>query len=93
MILYVKDHCAFSARALKAVEVLGAELTIKNKKDEGVIDEVVAKGGKQQFPFLFDEESNTTLYESEEIVKYLCEKFGGNPEDFSQEVADICSLD
>lgn len=33
-------------------------------------------GGKQQFPFLVDPNTGTQLYESEDIIDYLCEEYG-----------------
>jgi len=90
MILFVKEHCAFSKRALKAAEVLQAPVTIKYKSEEGVIDEVVALGGKKQFPFLVDEENDVKMYESGAIVGYLCEKFGGNPDDHGEIEPHMC---
>lgn len=39
-------------------------------------------GGKQQFPFMVDENNGKQLYESDEIVKYLYQTYGdsaGNP--------------
>lgn len=91
MILYVKDHCAFSRRVLNAVETLGVELTIKNKKDEGVIDELVAVGGKQQFPCLVCGDGKV-LYESDDIVSYLCSTMSGNPDDFPG-AAHVCPVE
>lgn len=90
MMLYVKEHCAFSAKALRAVEALKVPITIKYKSEPGVIDEVVEKGGKQQFPFLVDEENGVKMYECEDIVNYLCEQYGGNPTDFNELVAHVC---
>ena len=92
MILYVKEHCPYSKKALKAVEALGATVTIKVKGEDGVVDELVARGGKRQFPCLFDEETNEALYESDAIVQRLCEKFGGNPSEYSDEVGDVCPV-
>ena len=39
---------------------------------------VRAAGGKEQFPFLVDENTGRTLYESDAIVRYLYETYGGN---------------
>ena len=33
-------------------------------------------GGKTQFPFLLDENTDTKLYESEDIIHYLFEQYG-----------------
>jgi len=38
--------------------------------------EVAAKGGQQQFPFLVDPNSGTSMYESEDIIDYLYATYG-----------------
>ena len=91
MILYVKEHCAFSKRALEAVDALKVPVTIKYKSEEGVIDELVGTGGKQQFPCLVCDDG-TVLYESMDIVAYLCKEYGGNVEDFSSEIKHVCPV-
>ncbi len=37
-----------------------------------------AAGGPEQFPFLVDENTGRELYESDAIVRYLYETYGGN---------------
>ena len=47
---------------------------------------VQEKGGKQQFPFLVDENSGVALYESQDIIHYLFQhyvKTGKTPQKFS----------
>ena len=39
---------------------------------------VRAAGGKEQFPLLVDRNTGRTLYESDAIVRYLYETYGGN---------------
>ncbi|KAK4385578.1 hypothetical protein Sango_2681800 [Sesamum angolense] len=34
-------------------------------------------GGREQFPFLVDPNTGTSMYESSDIVKYLFEQYGG----------------
>lgn len=74
-ILYVKSGCAFCARVLAQAELLGVELELKNIADEGVAEELVARGGMQQVPYLVDEEKGVEMYESDAIVAYLNERF------------------
>ena len=76
MTLYVKTGCGYWARALAAAEELGIELNIKNVADEGVREELASLGGKQQEPFLVDEECDVQMYESEAIIQYFEEKVG-----------------
>lgn len=74
--LYVKDGCPYCAAVLAKVDDLGLEVNKKNIADEGVIDELVEKGGKQQEPYLIDEEHGVSMYESADIVEYLDRTYG-----------------
>ena len=38
------------------------------------LDELMEKGGKRQVPFLVDEENGVSMYESDDICRYLEEK-------------------
>jgi len=80
--LYVKDHCRHSKKALDALEELGVQFTEKNIKDPLVLAELMERGGKRQVPFLDDDnmtpllvDDDVEMYESDDIVKYLTEKF------------------
>lgn len=92
LILYVKDHCPYSKKALAAVTALNATVTIKTKGEDGVVDEVVARGGKRQFPFLFNEDTGDALYDSDAIVKHLCDAFGGDPSNYNDAVGTVCPV-
>ena len=37
----------------------------------------MAAGGKRQTPFLVDEERQITMYESDDIIEYLADTYGG----------------
>lgn len=75
--LYIKDGCPFCRKALDAIDTLGLTVEYKNKKDAGVVDELIARGGKSQFPYLVDSDRNVEMYESDDIVRYLHETYGG----------------
>jgi glutathione S-transferase len=46
--------------------------------------EAQAIGGKQQFPLLIDDNTNTILYESSEIVSYLIRTYANKPTRFKR---------
>ncbi len=69
--LYVKTGCPYCAKVLAAGEELGIEFDLKNVADEGITEELVARGGKSQMPYLVDSESGTEMYESDDIIEYL----------------------
>lgn len=69
--MYVKTGCPYCAMALAKVDDLGLEINELNIADPGVLDELMEKGGKRQVPYLVDESTGTTMYESADIVDYL----------------------
>lgn len=74
--LYVKTGCPYCAKVIRIVDALGLEVTYKNKNDEGVIDELMARGGKSQYPYLIDEKQGVEMYESEDIIEHLRKFYG-----------------
>ena len=71
LILYVKIHCPYCEKVLTRARELGVELETRNIADERYLDELMRVGGKRQVPFLVDEEHSHSMYESDDIVKYL----------------------
>ena len=69
--LYVKTGCPFCAKVLDEMEALGVQATLKNIADPGIAEELIARGGKRQVPYLIDEERDVEMYESGDIVAYL----------------------
>jgi glutaredoxin 3 len=76
MQLYIKQGCPFCAKVLGAAQEMGVEFELKDIADDAVAEELVARGGKRQVPYLGDEENSTEMYESDDIVAYLKTKHG-----------------
>ena len=76
LLLYVKTGCPYCAKVLHAGEELGIDFTLKNVANEGVSDELIARGGKRQMPYFVDMEKGVEMYESEDIIEYLNQRFG-----------------
>jgi glutathione S-transferase len=74
--LYVKTGCPYCAKVLAAGEELGITFNQKNVADPGVSEELIARGGKRQMPYLVDEEHSVEMYESDDIIAYLHQHFG-----------------
>lgn len=69
--LYVKTGCPYCALVLDVVEELGLQVEQKNIADDTVAEELIARGGKRQVPYLIDSEKNIEMYESGDIAEYL----------------------
>jgi len=76
LVLYVRTGCPFCRRVLDYASHYGIALEEKNLSiDEQNLGELLEIGGRQQVPFLLDEWAGISLYESNEIVKYLRQKY------------------
>lgn len=83
--LYYKPTCKFSARVLAVAEGLGVPLHLKDiSADDTLKEELIARGGKKQVPYLVDEERNTEMYESRDIIAHLTTHYSSaDPQDFA----------
>lgn len=74
--LYVKTGCPFCQRVLDYASQHNIPLQEKNIYDEEQnLKELLQIGGKQQVPFLLDESADISLYESDDIVEYLEQRY------------------
>lgn len=78
--LYIKPGCPFCARVLQVVEEKQIPVELKETTDEGVVEELIAHGGKKQVPYLVDSERGTAMYESDDIIAYLVTRMSGDAE-------------
>jgi len=78
LILYQKEACIYSRKVREALSILDIDVNIKPCPKEGTKfrHELLTEGGKMQIPFLVDPNTNTKLYESSDIVKYLFKTYG-----------------
>jgi glutathione S-transferase len=76
--LYDIENCPYCRLVREALTELSldAEIYPCPKGGERYRSEVVARGGKAQFPYLIDPNTGVELYESLAIVEYLFEHYG-----------------
>ena len=72
--LYVRDECPFCHKVLEVAEGMHITFTEHNIGDPAVAAELIARGGKQQVPYLVDTETGIEMYESDDIIEYLKDK-------------------
>ena len=80
--LYEFEACPFCRKVREALSVLDLDAMIYPCPKGGprFRQEVQRRGGKQQFPYLVDPNTGTETYESDDIVRYLFERYGaGQP--------------
>ncbi|HEY0010320.1 MAG TPA: glutathione S-transferase N-terminal domain-containing protein [Candidatus Paceibacterota bacterium] len=73
--LYTKPGCTFCVKVKEEARFLNAPLVEKDVRDEGVLDELIALGGKRQVPYFVDDEAGVAFYGSDEIIAHLHARF------------------
>jgi glutathione S-transferase len=76
--LYELESCPFCRRAREAVSLLDLEVLIKPCPKGGMRfrPELQTRGGRAQLPYLVDEGAGVELYESNDIVAHLFDRYG-----------------
>lgn len=72
---YVKQGCPYCLRTLTEADLLHVPYEEKDIYDDGIAEELVARGGKRQMPYMADSDTGTEMYESEDIIAYLHQRF------------------
>ncbi|KAL5559843.1 hypothetical protein UlMin_036054 [Ulmus minor] len=76
--LFEFEACPFCRRVREAITELDLSVEVYPcpKGSARHREMVRSLGGKEQFPFLFDPNTGTSMYESGDIVKYLFQQYG-----------------
>ncbi|MET1084503.1 MAG: glutathione S-transferase N-terminal domain-containing protein, partial [Burkholderiales bacterium] len=76
--LYEFEACPFCRKAREALSVLDLDAMIYPCPRGGprFRAEVERRGGKQQFPYLVDANAGVEMYESDDIVRHLWQRYG-----------------
>ena len=79
LILYEFEGCPYCRIAREAVSASGVVVEVRPCPKGGVRyrPQVAERGGKAQFPYLIDPNTNASLYESGDIARYLRRNYGG----------------
>jgi glutathione S-transferase len=80
-VLFEFESCPFCRKVREALTVLDLDADIRPCPKGGgrFRPEVVARGGKAQFPYLVDPNTGKEMYESDAIVRYLFAEYGEGP--------------
>ena len=81
LVLYDFESCPFCRKVREALTVLDLEADVRPCPKGGgrFRPELVARGGKAQFPYLVDPNTGKEMYESDAIVRYLFAEYGEGP--------------
>lgn len=78
--LFEFEACPYCRAVREALSTLDLDAVVYPcpKGGERFRPEVARRGGKAQFPYLHDPNTDLSLYESGEIVRYLAHEYGGD---------------
>lgn len=76
--LYEFENCPFCRKVREAFSILDLEADVRPcpKRGPRYREAVKRRGGKAQFPYLIDPNTGIEMYESDDIVQYLFDKYG-----------------
>jgi len=76
--VYEFEACPFCRKVREALSILDLEVKILPcpKGGKRFREALVKRGGKAQFPYLVDPNTNVEMYESDDIVRYLFSQYG-----------------
>lgn len=80
--LYEFEGCPFCRKVREAVAILDLDVLFYPCPKGGPIyrSKVIEMGGKAQFPYMVDPNTNVNIYESDDIIQYLFDTYGnGTP--------------
>lgn len=69
--LYILETCPFCRKVMSFFDENNIKYNKKNILEQDNLDELMKLGGKQQVPFLFDNDNNKSMYESGDIIEYV----------------------
>jgi glutathione S-transferase len=81
LLLYEFESCPFCRKVREALTALDLDADIRPcpKGGQRFRPELVARGGKAQFPYLVDPNAGKEMYESDAIVQHLFAEYGSEP--------------
>jgi len=91
--LYEFEACPYCRKAREALTVLDLDATVypcpRGSRYRAVVRE---KGGKELFPFLVDPNTGTSMYESDDIIKYLSSTYSDGSVPFPLALGPLTTL-
>ena len=69
--LYILETCPFCRKVMSFFDENNIKYNKKDILEQDNLDELLKLGGKQQVPFLVDNDNNKSMYESNDIIEYV----------------------
>lgn len=92
--LYQYEGCPFCRKVREVLSVMDLNYIARTCARGAGVNRyfVSARAGQTQFPFLIDPNTDIELFESEAIIDYLAQTYGGGRSGFSKAVAPLNTL-
>lgn len=74
--LYILDSCPYCRKVMDYIDSKGIKYHKFDTSNKDNVLRLLSIGGKDQVPFLYDEDNDAKIYESDEIINYI-EKING----------------
>ena len=71
--LFVMENCPYCLKVRKYFDENSVDYTLRDISDRDNYEALISLGGKEQVPFLYDEENDVKLYESDDIIDFVSE--------------------
>ncbi|KAL4031723.1 hypothetical protein IC575_010013 [Cucumis melo] len=92
--IYEFESCPFCRKVREIVAVLDLDILFYPCPRNGpnFRPKVLQMGGKQQFPYMVDPNTGVSMYESDDIIKYLVQNYGDGNVPFSLSLGLLTTL-
>ena len=71
LIIFILPTCPYCKKVIDYLKTTKLKYKLLDIDDTHYYDELIQLGGKRQVPFLFDNDKNVMMYESDDIIEYL----------------------
>ena len=69
--LYIMETCPYCRKVMNFMDENHIKYNKLDISDNKNLQDLISMGGKEQIPFLYDEENSVKMYESDDIIDYL----------------------
>lgn len=69
--LFVQDNCPYCQKVMEFIKTNNIKIHKFDTSNNDNVLRLLSIGGKDQVPFLYNEETNDKIYESDKIIEYL----------------------
>lgn len=69
--IFILPTCPYCQKVIDYLKTTNLKYNLLDINETHYLDELIQLGEKRQVPFLFDNDKNVMMYESDDIIEYL----------------------